>query len=218
MCLSRLGLKHVFSSHEVWRLRELRIHFEEPMMKWVAVAVFVLSLVVLFPLSIRIADPYFTRPYEARFKVPVLLVFPEHVEVRWVTHLAEVAPPPNDASYTFAIPANRQQWVEQQIRNSPPPRPGSFWKLRIHQLNNDSQRIDLEARRDGFTGLIYDAQKDSIIPVAYRSAGPSAALLYLLIDVGLSSVLSTLVCLAFHFQRSWRAANHPQINMPSGRT
>jgi hypothetical protein len=44
------------------------------MTKWLIVAVSVVSLLALFPLSVRVADPLFTRPYEPRFEVPVLLV------------------------------------------------------------------------------------------------------------------------------------------------
>jgi|SRR5579863_8540067 len=176
------------------------------MTKWaVVVAVLVFSLLALFPLSMHVADPFFTHPYEARFEVPVMLLFPEHVEVRWVNNIAEVAPPPIGTPYTFAIPRDRQQWVEQQIRLAPPPRPGSFWRLRIHQLGSDTQRVELEAYRDGFTGLIYDAHKASITPVAYRRAGPGAALLYLLINVGLSCVLSIIVLVAMHFAQSRRS-------------
>jgi hypothetical protein len=103
------------------------------MAKWVITA-FVLSLIGLFPHSSRFADPFFTRPYEARFEVPVLLVFPEHVEVRLVKSLSEVAPLSSEARYTFAIPPARQQWVERQIQTLPPPRPGSIWTLRVLQL------------------------------------------------------------------------------------
>ena len=156
-------------------------------------AVLVTSLVALFPVSAHLADPLFSRTYDARFEVPVLLVFPEHIEVRWVKKIAEVAPPPKDPSYTFSIPRDQQAWVEHQIQALPPPRPGSFWKLRIEQLRDDTQRVDLEAYGDGFTGLIYQARKTSITPIAYRRAGPGAALLYVLIDVGLSCAISIIL-------------------------
>jgi hypothetical protein len=161
-------------------------------MKWV-LAAFVLALIGLFPLSIRVAHPLFSRPYGERFEVPVLLVFPDHVEVRLVRSLSKVAPPPTDAQYTFAIPPARQQWVERQLQTLPPPRPGSIWKLRVSQLGNDTQRIDLEAYRDGFSGLIYDAHQNQIVPIAYRSAGPGAAFVVISIDVALSGALALLV-------------------------
>jgi hypothetical protein len=175
------------------------------MAKWIVVAVFILASIALFPLSLHVAGPLFTRPCEEHFHVPVLLVFPDHVDVRWVNNIAEVAPPPNGASYTFAIPRDRQQWVEQQIRLAPPPRPGSFWRLRINQLDNDTQRVELEAYRDGFTGLIYDARKTSISPVAYRKGGPGAALVYLLIDLALSCALSVVTWVAVNFAQSQRS-------------
>ena len=107
-------------------------------------AVFGISLFVLFPHSVHLADPLFSRTYDARFEMPVLLIFPEHIEVRWVKKTAEVAPPPKGSSYTFAIPRDQQAWVEHQIQALPPPRPGSFWKLRIEQLGDDTQRVDLK--------------------------------------------------------------------------
>lgn len=170
------------------------------MAKWVLTA-FVLSLIGLFPLSGRFADPLFTRPYEARFEVPVLLVFPEHVEVRLVKSMSDVAPLPNQARYTFAIPPARQQWVERQIQTLPPPRPGSTWTLRVRQLGHDTQRIDLEAYRDGFSGLIYEAHQNQIVPIAYRSAGPGAAFIVISIDAALSGVVALLVWGVLRFAR-----------------
>jgi hypothetical protein len=170
------------------------------MAKWV-LAVFVLALIGLFPLSIRFAYPLFSRPYEARFEVPVLLVFPDHVEVRLVRRLSEVSPPAADARYTFAIPPARQQWVERQIQTLPPPRPGSIWTLRVRQLGNDTQRIDLEAYRDGFTGMIYDAHQNQIVPIAYRSAGPGAAFIGFSIDIVLSGILALLAWGLLRFTR-----------------
>jgi hypothetical protein len=63
------------------------------MKKW-ALVVFVIALIGLFPLSIRIGEPIFNRPHDASHQVPVLLVFPEHIEVRWVGSLSEVSPLP----------------------------------------------------------------------------------------------------------------------------
>lgn len=175
------------------------------MAKWVLTA-FVLSLIGFFPLSSRFADPLFTRPYEARFEVPVLLVFPEHVEVRLVKSMSEVAPLPSEARYTFAIPPARQQWVERQIQTLPPPRPGSIWTMRVRQLGNDTQRIDLEAYRDGFSGLIYEAHQNLIVPIAYRSAGPGAAFVVISIDIALSSALALIVWGMLRFAR-WHRSN-----------
>jgi hypothetical protein len=170
------------------------------MAKWVLV-VFVLALIGLFPLSVRFADPFFSRPYEARFEVPVLLVFPEHVEVRLVRSFSEVAPPVADAQYTFAVPPARQKWIEGQIHSVPPRRPGSIWKLRVRQLGNDTQQIDLEAYGDGFSGVIYDAHQNQIVPIAYRSAGPGAVFVVAAMDVALSGVLALLVLGMLRFTR-----------------
>lgn len=37
------------------------------------------------------------------------------------------------------------------------------------------QEIDFEARRDGYSGLIYEASEDRILPLQTRLAGPGAA-------------------------------------------
>jgi hypothetical protein len=173
------------------------------MKKWtIVLAIF--AIIVFFPLSIRMIDPLFTRPFDARFGFPVLLAFPDHVEVRRVSSLSEVSPRPRSVTYSFAVPEGRERWVQKQLQNAPPPRAGSAWKLEVKQIGNDTQRIDLEAFHDGFDGLIYDAHPDEIVPTASRSAGPSGAFVYLLIDAGLSCALVLLV----HFvQRSlvcWR--------------
>ena len=131
----------------------------------------------------------------------MLLVFQEHVEVRLVKSLAEVSPAPSGGLYTFAIPSARQQWVQQQIQTLPPPRPGSIWTLSVRQLGDDKQRIDLEARRDGFSGLIYEAHQNQIVPIAKRSEGPGAIFVIASVDAALSGGLALLVWFGMHFAR-----------------
>jgi hypothetical protein len=60
----------------------------------------------------------------------------------------------------------------------PPPRTGSAWRLLVRQLGNDTQRIELEAYRDGFKGWIYYAHLNQITPIADRTSGPLGAFGY----------------------------------------
>jgi len=76
-----------------------------------------------------------------------------------------------------------------------------MWTLRVRQLGNDTQRIDLEAHRDGFSGLIYEAHQNQIVPIAYRSAGPGAAFVMFSIDVALSGAIALLVWGMLRFAR-----------------
>ena len=117
------------------------------MKKWVTLLI-VFSLVGLLPVSLDLADSLFSRPFDARGPIPILLIFPERVEIRFVRELSEVS----------------------------------------HR-----ERIDLEANRDGFAGLIYDAGPDEIVPIASRIAGPGASFVFAIIDV----VLCTALCFSF---------------------
>jgi hypothetical protein len=158
------------------------------MKKWVALLIFV-SFVGMLPLSVRIADPLFTRPFDPRIPSPVLMIFPDRVEIRSDGKFSEISPRPKGAPYTFAVPPSQWAWVKEQLQRAPPPRPGSTWNLKIRQIENGKQRIELEAQRDGVAGLIYDASPDEIVPVASRIAGPGAAFLFAMIDTGLCCAL-----------------------------
>ena len=169
------------------------------MKRWIALLV-VLTLVGMFPVSVRIADPLFSTPYDPRFPRAVLLIFPERVEIWRGQKLSEISPRPKGALYTFAVPPSRQAWVEQQVQKAPAPRPGSTWNLKIRQLGSGRQRIELEAEQDGLAGLIYDASSNEIeiVPVASRLTGPGGSLLFASIDVCLSFALWML------FWLTWR--------------
>jgi hypothetical protein len=88
-----------------------------------------------------------------------------------VHSISEVSPRPEDAGYTFNVSPDRQAWVEEQVRLSPATSAGSKWAIRVKQLGPNRQQIQLEAWRDGFTGLIYEAGPDSIRPLRTRHAG-----------------------------------------------
>jgi hypothetical protein len=73
------------------------------MKKAALVVALVTSFIAVFPLSIRLADPFFTFPFHKDWYHCVLLVWPGHVEARSFDDLAEVSPRPKDVSYTFNV-------------------------------------------------------------------------------------------------------------------
>jgi hypothetical protein len=140
----------------------------------------------LFPISIRVADSFFTRPFRAswQFQYPVLLVWPDHVEMRWFSDLSQISPRPQDAKYTFNVSPERQDWVEQQVRNTRLPKGiDASWVIHVKQIGPSKQEIDLEAFGDGFTGLIYEAGPDAIVPLKSRLAGPGGSIVILGVHV-----------------------------------
>jgi hypothetical protein len=175
------------------------------MKKWVALLIFA-SFAGMLPLSVRIADPLFTKPFDARIPSPVLMIFSDRVEVRSDGKFSEISPRPKGSTYTFSVPPSQLAWVKEQLKRAPPPRAGSTWNLKIHQIENGKQRIEIEAQRDGIAGLIYDATPDEIVPVASRIAGPGAAFLFALIDTGLCCAL----WLSLWF--SWWLITRPKVS------
>jgi hypothetical protein len=136
-------------------------------------AVGVVSFLGLLPVSFRVADELiFTRRFDPEWHYTVLLVWNDHIELRRVERLFEVSPRPKDASYTFSVPPQRQRWVEEQVQNAPPTAGGAAWAIKVTQLGLDRQRIELEAWKDGFSGLIYEARPGEIIPLNTKYAGP----------------------------------------------
>ena len=105
------------------------------------------SFVGLVPVSVLIVDPFFTRAYDPHWPCGVLLVWPDHVEVRWVKNISEVSPRPPGESYTFNVPPDRQAWVEQQVRSIRPQNPDAVWAIRVKQIGPERQEI--KARRCG---------------------------------------------------------------------
>jgi len=140
--------------------------------KTVLVILLIGSFVGLTPISVRIANPLFTHPFRPDWPYSILLVWPDHVEVRFVHRLSEVSPRPPDAGYTFNVSPERQTWVEEQVRRTRPRNPDASFGIIVKQLGPDRQLIQLESWRDGFTGLIYEARPDAIVPLKTRHAGP----------------------------------------------
>ncbi len=153
------------------------------------------SFICLFPISIRIADPFFTHPFQRSwpYRYPILLVWPDHVEMRWVHDLSEVSPRPKGESYTFTVPPERQAWVESKVRNTASPSGNAAWVIHVRQLGAARQQIQLELLGDGITGMIYEARPDEIVPLRLRLAGPGGAFVMLGVQLLLLGGLWILV-------------------------
>ncbi len=140
------------------------------------------SFIGLFPFSARLADPLATRRYNSSIDTRVLLLWPDHIELRRVSTLPEVSPRPEGASYSFLIPPERQTWVKARLRNEPTGGDGG-WIFRIKQLGPERQRIQLEVLGDGFWGMVYEASPEKIVPLGTRLAGPEFAFVILAIHL-----------------------------------
>ena len=156
------------------------------------------SFVALFPVSWFLADLQFSHPFEENpyFGSPVLLVWPDRVEIRQFHHVSEVSPRPKDAGYTFNVSPGRQAWVERQVRDAPAPQPTKAgWIIHVKQLGPARQRIQLELMGDGVKGIIYEARTDEIIPLRSRLTGPGGAFIALGFEMLMWAALWLLVWL-----------------------
>jgi hypothetical protein len=129
----------------------------------------------LFRISIFLADPLVNRPFDPRWPGPVLLVWPDRVEIRRVKRISEVSPRPPGAGYTFLVPAERRSSIERQVRDYPSPKSSASWLLKVKQETPASQRIQLELFGNGIGGMVYEARADSIVPLYSRLTGPGFA-------------------------------------------
>jgi hypothetical protein len=158
------------------------------------------AFVGLFPLSVRVSDPLFTHPFQSGWQHPVLLVWPDHVELRWFRELAEISPRPKGAGYTFNVVPERQRWVEQQVRSTPLPKGvDAGWVINVKQISPSKQQIELEVLGDGITGLIYEAGPDAILPIKSRFAGPGGSLIVLGVHLLICSAFWLVARIAFRF-------------------
>jgi len=137
------------------------------------------SFIGVFPLSVRLADPFFTYPFHKDWHHAVLLIWPDHVEARSFNDVAEVSPRPKDAPYTFNVALEREAWVKEQVRRLPSPNGNASWTIHVKQLGAARQEIRLELMGDGISGLIYEAKPDEIIPLRSRLGGPAGAFVML---------------------------------------
>lgn len=132
------------------------------------------SFPLLLTISVLLAGPAFSKPFDRGLPHFVLLVWPDHVEIRQVESISEVSPRAPDAGYVFSVPPEREAWVEEQVRKIPPPSPDpeSAWLVRVRQLAQDKQQIRLEAWwKNDFRGMIYEATPNEIVPLETTVGG-----------------------------------------------
>jgi hypothetical protein len=143
------------------------------------------SFVACFPISIRVADPFFTHPFRTgwQYQYPILLVWPDHVEMRWVHNASELSPRSKGAAYTFNVEPERQAWVESTVRKTPSPNGNAAWVIHVRQLGPARQQIQLELLGDGITGIVYEARPEEIVPLRSRLTGPAGAFVILAVQL-----------------------------------
>lgn len=162
------------------------------------------SFAGLFLVAIHIADFYFfTGPFHKEWKHPVLLVWPDHVEMRWFRELSEVSPRPKDAAYTFNVAPEREAWVIHEVIHTPSPNKNAGWNIEVKQLGPSRQRIQLELIGDGISGIVYEAGNDEIVPLASRATGPGGAMIILFMTGCLWAGLWLVVWVG---RKLWRGA------------
>lgn len=174
------------------------------MKKVVLIVAMVASFIAVFPLSIRLADPFFTFPFHQDWYHAVLLIWPDHVEARSFNDVAEVSPRPKDATYTFDVAPDREAWVKEQVRRLPSPNGNASWTIHVTQLGASRQEIRLELMGDGISGLIYEAQRDQIVPLRSRLGGPAGAFVILAANLVLWGAGWLFLWCVIHFKNRKR--------------
>ena len=154
------------------------------MRKLLLIATMVISFIALFPLSWRLADPLFTRPFQQSSFDPLLLVCPDRIEVLYWHDLSKRREQLSRLKCTFQVLPSRQRWVENAVRQLQSPAPTkSVWLVRIKQLGAENQRIELQLTGDGFAGMIYEVRHGIVTPVNTRLVGPGGAFIAFGINV-----------------------------------
>jgi hypothetical protein len=135
----------------------------------------IVSFLALIPVSFRIVDRLlFTQAFHPGWEHPVLLVWSDHVEMKWFRNVSEVSPRPESANYTFNVAPERQAWVEEQVRSTP--NRNADWFINVKQLGSARQQIELGVLGDGVRGIIYEATPKQIVPLHSKITGPAGAL------------------------------------------
>ena len=151
------------------------------------VVMLVASFLALLPASWRLADPFFTHPYSKQpFNDPVLLVCSNQVTIRWLGELSNDPVAAIAEGCTFNVSPEQQTSVERAVRAFTAPNlTKASWKIKVKQLGNSTQQIDLELVGDGIHGMIYEASRDRVVPLHSRGTGPLGAVFPLGINLSL---------------------------------
>jgi hypothetical protein len=101
------------------------------MKKFVLILVIAISFFLLFPLSWRIGETFFTLPFYKDFYDPVLLVCRDHVEVLlWHELAGGEVPSSRGEGCTFHVLPERQEWIKGEVEQLKSPGDSS-WTLRV---------------------------------------------------------------------------------------
>ncbi len=157
------------------------------------------SLIGLFPLAVRLANPFATYPWNPAIDARVLLIWPDRIELRPIRAWSDFSPRSPNSGYTFLVPAERQGWVTEQLRAYSTPTRNASWHLRVKPIEAGKQEIELELLGDGIYGVVYEASNERIVPFGTRLADPGFAFIVVGIDVASSVVLLLVVLLSRRF-------------------
>jgi len=112
----------------------------------------IVSLVGLFPISVRIAErKFFSKKFHTgwQYEWPVLLVWSDDVEIRWCKDLSEISSHPKDATYTFVVAPEERGWVAREVGRIPTAGDGG-WMVDVKQLDPLTQQIQFGTARRRF--------------------------------------------------------------------
>ena len=147
----------------------------------------VVSFFGLLPLSARLGyDFLFTHPFRTglEYQYPILMVWPDHIELRWFQDVSEISPRPENAGYTFSVSPEREAWVKAQVRDTRQlAAPDAGWIIYVKPLGPSRQRIQLELMGDNISGIIYEVRGNEVVPLKSRFAGPLDSLPILLVHI-----------------------------------
>jgi hypothetical protein len=181
------------------------------LIKAVPLLLFLGLLVGLFPVTVWITDPLATHAWDPRLDTKVLLLWPDHIELRSISTLSEFSPRPLNAEYTFMVPTERMEWVKERLREAP--NPNASWMIRVKTIGPVKQEVRLESMGDGYFGMIYEATPTNILPMRTRIAGPGFAFVILWVHL--------TICTALFFLCRWmvklayrRSVESKVVNIP----
>jgi hypothetical protein len=144
---------------------------------FIGILVFVVVLVILYSVSeTQSRRPYSQEPAFEKTNV-VLVLWPEHIELRQASDLSDLLPRPRNASYSFLIPEEKRRWVEEQVRDYEDSSEVG-WHIDIEQIDADRQRIEVDRIGHHRMGLIYEATPNGVLLLQTRANDPIFALLF----------------------------------------
>jgi hypothetical protein len=163
---------------------------------WVGVGiVFMVLLVLLLLTTYRTVETDSRSPYVRADPVfdetnVVLVLWPDHIELRRASQLSGLLPRPKDAAYTFLVPHERRKWVEEQVQKYPfEHSEDSGWYIDIKQVAPDKQTIEVDRVGHHRMGLIYEVTPNAVIPLQTRRYDPIFALGLLFIPLTIAGVV-----------------------------